>query len=529
MNAFLFLLATHTAHAQNIDAPVQICLKIETLFTKDEAVGDFWTDNSVPKKGRGLHIRITDEATSRDLVLGRDGCLDTTVHVDATTQGFQLQAGSRSTVNGVEIHATEDSAFDTPSGFVLIDETPPSIPPTLVAWNVDATTGYVERIIPDAQVWRALAVGTWIFHRSTFHLDQGPSRACCAADDPGLLTDGTCMGASPELLTPVTGPLLVFTGPPPSTSSHFSYCGKSAVDGEAVVFVSPTGDIEPNEPDPLPANWSQWEKVQTRPVVQVQCGRKTVLAHEYGHVIAATRLGIRESRNKDAPIDGCVGNYRPGIGGTYLPGDTGGAQSRGNFTKEYLSEAFKEGWADFVGVWAWNRRTDSDCYYMNTSKEYDFDIDGTMDTVAGHNKIDCIGFPDPSSNPAGGEDNWLAYAMDQGFGPGWTLIDVCREDASDNDGNRSTVYDVAKMFWSFVERAVDPYPPEAMADLYVDACPPTWAARDTCGGMVAPPSPQLELSFPYHRLHESMTFHNMSAADHAQADDHIHQGNLSCQ
>lgn len=540
MTALLLLLGVATAQTSTTKQ-VEVCLRFVTDFD-DVDLGDFWTDDTVAKRARGLHVRLTDLDGAHDHVLDGDGCVTTDLRVPTPSQTFLVKAVSKATLNGVDLIATENNAW--PNGdWVLIDDTPPAVPLTEVQWSVSASTGYVQRDLPIARVWNALAVGTWVFHRNDFHVTSGSSRDCCDSTDPGFLADGTCDGANPELLDPVGGAIYFFAGLYPNGDE---YCGNSSVAAQGTVWIGPNGEVElTSSPDPEPADWEQYVQHETRPAVHVSCRLKRVIAHELGHVIASTRTGGREARIKTAPIDGCVANYRvrpppppqttastgatAHTGSPYLPNDTGGAAGRGNFSKEYMAEAFKEGWADFVAIWAWNRRTDSDCDYENVSAFYDFDIDRSMDTGAyGSNRIDCIGFPDPSSNPTGGDKDWLEYAIAQGFGPGWTLNDVCRTASSGNEGNRSTVYDVAKMYWHYVERASNPYGPDDMADIHVGTCPATWATSDRCRGRTDTGDPAPYQSFPYYRLLSSMTAHSMPFGDQSEAADYILHGSMTC-
>jgi hypothetical protein len=404
---------------------VEICIDFQLDFLDPEH-GDWWTDNSdVP--ARGLRIQTIDDDSTDNLFLNEnDGCVTTSVDVTPPNNTFTLKALSIADLYGLELQAHDSETWS-------------SQPISVATWSsVSANNTPIERQLPVTQTWMALAVGTWVFQRNHFNIQDGPARECCLSGDPTYQAHGMCSAPPlPEYeYVPIAPPLRFFTG-----DDTLSHCGVSTVEGHPAVFVS--------------------------------CARKWVLTHEIGHVVNMMRVGARESQGEDAATDDCNGDW-----------DTDGTLSlspytiRGQFQKEFASAAVREGWADFFAIWAWNRRTESDCTYdFLPDRGKDFDLDGVIDE---EDAWDCIGTPYRGSdpvNPPMDDTNWLGdmAASDDDNVDGLQ----CVADSS-YEFNRATIYDVAKMFWHLTERSVDPVEPEQLADVYVASCPRTWAVRDTC-------------------------------------------------
>ena len=468
---------------------VQLCVTVRTRWA-DAELGDFWTDDSVPKPARGLHLSIEGaEGRRRSVVLSDDtGCAE----VPLPTPPVRITAHSRITVQGVDAVASPDHRWREGVAIPVRAKAPP-VTEAALTWTVDGVGDQALSLeIPSDQVWQALAATGFLLSRSDFHLNEPAPVPCCALKSGAQRRpDGTCSDRA-AVLEPVRPPIVLFTGEAPGVRS----CGRSG----------PHGQLAIQFPD--------GSSVDSHPAVHVSCRRKRILAHELGHVIAAMRVGARERRSKEAPVDGCVANF-DGKRAPYTPGDSDHQRSRGNLSKEYTSEAMKEGWAEFVGIWAWNDPTERDCDYDTTSDAYDFDLDRTMDSVDGVARLSCLGWPDPAAPKRPAPGGWLGEAVDQGFGPGWGFDEKCH--ASRFEANRSTVFDVGTMFWSLAAHPQRPVPAADLLDAYVGACPDTWAPRDACK------SPE---ELPAARLRDRLRRIRPAAAE---AVDRIQRGALRCE
>lgn len=438
----LALLGPGLATAQQAKSiTVEVCVKFELDFI-DAAAGDWWTDNT-PVLARGVGVDIEDDTQLRSFNLGeRDGCLTVDVDVTAPLNRFTVTALSNARLNGIDLASHDSDTWD-------------SKPTARNQWTVSTNDGSVTLLLPPEQVWMALAIGTWVFQRNDFHILQGTSRGCCLESSANYSPDGTCTAPDPaKEYSPIPPPVRFFTGS--------EACGGSAIDDSAGV---------------------------EHPAVNVSCKRKWVLAHELGHVIAAMRMGGREGgdeRPMTAFTNKCSADYNAtdyedGVMTLIDPGR--GAESRGHFTKEYLSNAFREGWAEFVAIWTWNKRSESDCV-IETIGYGDMDLDGSVDNdYSGFsNLIDkthsCAGSPffgGPFARDPGVTDgnNWL-HDLEQ------EPSNSCKRAATEEkERNRSTIHDVARMFWDLTVKT-GPYAldPAVLADLYVNMCPRGWAATD---------------------------------------------------
>lgn len=230
------------------------------------------------------------------------------------------------------------------------------------------------------------------------------------------------------------------------------------------------------------------------------CG-KFLVAHELGHVIEMMRTGGRTRKDENAAMGGCDARVGAGLD------DSG----RGRFTKEYMSLALREGWADFVATWTWNRRTERNCTYQSAGHLFDFDLDGTADNDEPGTELDhqddCHGTPFVGHDHPAPMDrvNWLDDLQDPAY------AHHCEREPDDaREANRSTVYDVAKMFWQLNHRNGQGVEIATLTDLYVDMCPRQWAMNDDEASPDAS-DPYVEDDLPLERLKISAAAHGLSA------------------
>ncbi|MCA9492092.1 MAG: hypothetical protein KC621_19300 [Myxococcales bacterium] len=111
---------------------------------------------------------------------------------------------------------------------------------------------------------------------------------------------------------------------------------------------------------------------------------------------------------------------------------------------------------------------------------HDIDLDGTVDNLP-YGTLDCWGTPWPGSfdpvypNIVVDHKNWLDDAERECQATGHC---ACERDPDPViEANRSTVYDVSKMFFRLY--AGSGLTEGQLSDLYVDTCPRGWADNDT--------------------------------------------------
>lgn len=507
---------------------IEVCADFGTNFT-DFATGDYWTLD--PTKGvdgyahypaRGVAYEIIDGYTThKGFLSDQTGCVNLTVTLPRHVVGeplptFWVYFHPNARVNGVDLQSFQESDFNPdPTSTRNLNLLTAFQSPAWFRGNVPVQNGrYPFSILaPNSKLgrqWQLLAVGTWMFSRSDFHIHDGVSRNCC-----------TYYGQSI--------PLGVGTYGNPSGSCNAPFGSDYAHRGPPVIYVSTAS-----------GNTSRYRSGignEVVPAIASSTGTKYIAAHETGHVVVALRMGDSAPKSGEAPLDGCMGDWwgpvsinpktKMATGSTKVDCDDGESDSdpacpvwdhtnnninmfRGTFTKEYSSMASNEGWADFVAAWAWNRRTEPDCISDHLTF-HDFDLDGDLDNYFPANPkengwIDCAGTPSPNGVPPAG--NPITMSMD---GRNWlhdmeVAPDLSGCTTGGNEENRSTVNDWAKLFWD-MNNTVDGegIAIADLADLYVDMCPLTWAMTDMSpfGGPADPgelPTQRLISSANHHFL-----------------------------
>lgn len=212
-------------------------------------------------------------------------------------------------------------------------------------------------------------------------------------------------------------------------------------------------------------------------------------------MIAEMRTGSKEWNEypADAPMNMCNGDSN-------LDGTLFTTEERGEFTKEYLANPLREGWANFVSAVTWNDRTQTDCEFQVVYKRHDYDLDGIVDDDRTGGDLDgaydCEGIPTISGDPAieayVTSENWLGNVVlaDDDDVDGRQC--VATADADAEAFNRATVMDVTRMHWDLTTD--QNLQPGKLSNLYVDMCPRGWDSSDTSLGTDASPYERLLLS-----------------------------------
>lgn len=428
---------------------VDLCLEFQVDYV--DPYGDFWTDNS-NRPGRGVEVDIVDDSSTRTVNMGTDGCKNLNVDVSGANQHFQVTARSKADIKGVKI----ESHFTDEDPDIAVDVWGDRFDFATSTWlTVSALNTPIIKELPLDTRWEGLAAATWMFNRSDFDMADGPSRRCCLEADANYNEDGTCAGGvgnpvNDYFVNTWNGKIHMFF----NTNLDRGQCpggGGNGLNGfpGAIQYLS-------------------------------LCPNKNLIAHELGHAIVGVRIGaLEEYVDLTAPLDGCMGDYWWWGG----PTDTEPGGGRAVFTKEYLSQATREGWGEFIAAWAWNSRLDADCVVRAREYYTDFDLDGVVDNdfgaldPYGDFEYDCAGTPYVDPDPLGivmDGENWLEDLIAAPDAAG------CERAAGvlDPDVNRSTAYDVSKFFWALTSDPVNRIPPEDLADLYVDTCPRGWSLND---------------------------------------------------
>ena len=197
--------------------------------------------------------------------------------------------------------------------------------------------------------------------------------------------------------------------------------------------------------------------------LQVDTDSKKIITHEIGHAV-----GYRRDEDNNTQHD--YGASRVDCFGGTING------SHSLHEKEFQSAAAAEGWADFYAAWAWNTQTSNTCT-LDFQGEYDFDLDGTLDTrVPGEEGwANCESSAFSQSDPNAPDD-----------GRDW-LKDLILYDDDNVDGlqcagtwtNRGTEYDWMRFFWDLhTDQALNG---TEIASLYDEMNPKNW---DSNGGTV---------------------------------------------
>jgi hypothetical protein len=479
------------------DYTVQYTDAVNTPTVPDDGVGDFWADNSTTRAGIGPEYVIRTDVASYTGNLGTNGCATRRIEVDTDTT-YDLQIFSQTRRRGVDIifryNDTPDSVtgnYYWEDGARLEEEffnlPTSSIPGAVITSNV---------VIPAIEGWQFLAVGTWLIHRNKWKLGQNLTLDCCigtsnldGTSDANCLANGTgyerdrapYLASQPELR--ILGKEDLGTT---NNVTNNPCCG-SRIDSRT-------------DPDGYISGMSGGVDEQ----------RRYTIAHELGHVLVGLRMGGRENGQypHNAPLNDCMGS----LFANFNPQDTDCAPTRGQLTKEYMSTAAREGWADFVTAWAWNVKGHADC--ETTIFLYqDFDLDGDEDNWFGNNDwrngiYSCIGEPEwaqaDASDPTdtfSRDPNWLDGAQKKGVCERFeddtdkVCLDdppVCDEPELMESINRSTVYDWQRMLYALYKD--ENLAPGQLSDLYINMCPRDWRPNDgTCDDNPSSPGADLPL------------------------------------
>lgn len=437
---------------------VDICMEFKMAL--DDHYGDFWANDN-DRWARGVEYIAQDGLHSHVGFLDDDtGCVNLDLHFIGAGRDYELKARSRAIVNGVEI---QSHAALEPDWLDQNIET--------LTWPANATVSPLVKDLPPDTRWQGLAIATWIFNRSVFHMRQGPSRECCLDDDANYDVDGTCVGGAAD-------PANDYSSDPGAIPIHlfFDTDDHRCPGGGGNHFGTTGGGIE----------------------YSGDCPNKSLITHEIGHAVVAVRIGGGPEDYDDltAELDECMADYY--ADGTAI--DFGSPYShRGMFTKEYMGQAIREGWGEFLSAWAWNKTIETDCVYRTRGYFSDFDLDGVVDNDFPNASpyedfdVDCSGTPflgaDPFPLSTDGVD-WLddltAYPDAAG----------CVRAAGFDESNRTTAYDVSRMFWALASHPTSPMSAAELADFYVDLCPRAWALTDA--EYLASP-----YELPTHRMYDS--------------------------
>jgi hypothetical protein len=457
------LLWIHAAQAAIVNEKVEICVDYDTHYD-DVGSEDFWADNTIDRWARGVEIDLVDLSTTRTLFVSHStGCLEETVKVDDSDYEFSVVVRSRAKVQGVEY------------------EVHPHLNPA--DWSTHVSEFEEELFVLDASVpahrittssavaWQVTAAVSWIFHRSRFKIWNGVNRDCCYQ---GALPDGTCSNSSN------------FYGAPNKQTLHYFVRTDSGGCGGG----NATGRVD-NRLDSI-------ELIGN-------CSRKGLFAHETGHLIVGIRMDGREGEggytpngapwgagwDNDADLDGCSGDYWDSLGSDLI--DEGESFAKGRLTKEYASNAVREGWADFFSMWAWNSKNGTNCHSEMWVNAYqDLDLDGSVDNHPVQ-EMDCAS-----------TGCWLDD-VESATGNGCDRAPVVG--GNDLELNRSTVWDVGPMYWHLWQS--DGLSTGRLSDLYVDSCPRLWSVNDSEWTT----STADHASRPIERLYDSSAYHSSTTSD----------------
>lgn len=462
------------AYATNYTGDVCVDVGVEY----DDLGGDRWLDNDVAKAGRGLRVKVTDTNGNNAAwywLSESDGCL----HFTTTHSTFRFAVYSKTQVNGVEVNSWAGDATGSRSalGIVFLN---------LSANNAGGNTfSYTLTVPGDDQRWRNVMVATMVFRDSDWDTNDAPTEDCCTT---GAGPDGTC-GTPANHYQPITGTVDMQAG---TTAIPLSCCQSRlrTLSGGTVV------DYSPKSPGAS---------------TSANTFGKFTIAHELGHVIAFKRAGDQEVVDQNAPVQGCVGDYDTENSAWF------GNTNYGNLTKEYVSLAMKEGWANFVAMATWNAANGNRTEFQGNN-ENDWDLDGTLDLsnawLAAHATetrttdavpvhmtylkgiMDCGGDPDaegtsytwpgPNTNFTIDGRNWLADLEAGNDASG------CHADSNpDKEANRTTLYDVTAMYWDLY--ATWGLSRSKLSTWHVNTCFRTWSSGD-----VSPPDED-DLELPLNR------------------------------
>ncbi|MEZ4323153.1 MAG: hypothetical protein R3F61_37145 [Myxococcota bacterium] len=462
------------AHATD----VRFCFDIATDF--EDLGGDYWTTNA-DRYARGVAYEVENPpGTLIDTgFLGSTGCAETTLQAAAD---WRVRVKSEALWNGVELKSWSGTCH-------------PTAVPDVSPWFQRAPSNpVVDEVVGPSGPWRHLALATWAIYRNKHGLGTGVARDCCQETNPNYQADGTCSTGVTDYSV-VSGPVYLYENPASSSGDWIPACN----------------------PGMFPSGFRALNMGNT--------ASKTLIAHEFGHLVTSLRMGWSdEPWQLTAPLEECMGDYtKSNTSLADAPADYPGfANGRGEFTKEYLASAIREGYADFYSMWLWNSRQTEACVFdMWTLHDFDLDCDvddffGTADPRNG--RIDCSSagweteqadVSDPTTAYSDGK-NWLsdlenapdfraAHPSSYLCGIAGSITQTCSDDSS-YDYDRSTMIDLAQFFWMLNVVNEGGLAPKTVTDLYIDTCPRGW---DTMNG------PFWSDAHPYQRLLLSADEHSI--------------------
>jgi hypothetical protein len=314
--------------------PLDVCVDVDVNVV--DHAGDFWITNQNDRDGRGFRVGIFVNGAPTWQFADSEGCVRG-FQVPLTGASVYVQVKSEARVSGVDLHSWSGASDGTrPRELVQFGNLNPMVS---LSWNltIDPTT------VRERAVWRNLLVATMVFAGGDWNVDAPVSRACCV---PGTeQANGTCSSPSDEY-EPFELPIQLQ-----------AWVAPVGQDGAQSRLVREDGSDHPSgrgDGTSLPGVYSHFSD------------QKREIAHELGHVIVSHRAGGQEVVNANAPMNGCVGSFDGS--GAPIP-----QNEYGYLTKEYLSLAWKEGWADFVAVAAFNDAGEDDCDLQNPGRDHDWD------------------------------------------------------------------------------------------------------------------------------------------------------------
>ncbi|MEZ4323232.1 MAG: hypothetical protein R3F61_37555 [Myxococcota bacterium] len=465
-----------SASAAIVTSTVEICVAYDTEY-EDVGSEDFWADQTVDRWARGVELEIRDYTSRRFLFTNQStGCLTTQVETESGDPIFKVVVRSRALVQGVEyeVHPHQGTASWASHVGQFQEE----------LFLLDAGVSTHDLTTSSHEAWQVMGAVSWLFHRSRFKIWNGVSRMCCFDN---AQPDGTCTNSSYWYGVSNAQTLHYFV------RTNGGPCGggnaTAAVD-DRLNAVEIAGD----------------------------CPRKGLFVHETAHMIVGLRMNGREGEgpnapnsgpqgwNPGAPLDGCSGDYwlantstNPPLG--VDPIDYGQASAKGRLTKEFGSNAIREGWADFMAMWAWNSRNGTDCHSESWVSSYqDLDLDGTVENHPAQ-EMDCASI-----------GCWLDD-VESATGNGCDRAGYSGSD--DLELNRSTVWDVGRMYWYLWQ--TEGVSTDRLSDLYVHTCPRVWSVADEWKNSTAD-----HASRPIDRLYDASAFHpSTQAAVDAAIDAYV--------
>lgn len=475
-----------------------VCVDVDVNVV--DHAGDYWITNANDRDGRGFRVAVvqTSPPSTTWTFADDEGCVRD-FPLATASQTVAVHVKSEARVSGVDLHS-----WSGPSdGSRPREEVVFSLYPAVHGLSVNLTvqpTGQSDR-----SVWRNLLVATMVFKSHDWNVDDPPSRACCV---PGTeQANGTCGTPADEYL-PIATPVQL-------QAARFD--SKGNAQSRLVLADGTDAPTWRGDGTSLPGVYSHWT------------AEKRVIAHELGHVIVSHRAGGQEAVNQNAPMNGCAGSFA----GDGTPVAQAGY---GYLTKEYVSLAWKEGWADFVAVATFNDGGEVDCDVQNPGFDQDWDLDGVIDLGPGFRSahpgdyrsnrgvdvpidalagtIDCEGAPDVeglqpvpytwSPSWTVNAQNWLSD-LEVAPDPGG-----CVATTYPAEENRATRYDIVRMLWDL--RTDQGLSPAQLSNLATSTCFRTWRAADG--------SSSTDARLPWRRLEASAAALGLTTPFQAE-DDHV--------